>query len=86
MMVRFFFFMALMPIAASVPMAVETMAAVSVTCRVVTNAFMMVSSVKQEAYHLSVKPPHTTRDFELLKESTMSTRIGRYKNKKMTAR
>ena len=32
------------------------------------------------------KPPHTTRDFELLKESTMSTRIGRYKNKKMTAR
>lgn len=32
------------------------------------------------------KPPHTTRDFELLKESTMSTRIGRYKNKKMAAR
>lgn len=38
MMVRFFLFMALMPIAASVPMTVETMAAVSVTCRVVTNA------------------------------------------------
>ena len=42
--------------------------------------------VKQEAYHFKVNPPHTTLDLELLKERTTKTRIGRYKNKKMTAR
>ena len=50
------------------------------------NAFMIVLSVKQEAYHFKVNPPHTTLDLELLKERTTKTRIGRYKNKKMTAR
>ena len=32
----------------------------------------------------SVKPPHLTLDLELLKESTINTRIGRYRNKKIS--
>ena len=80
------FFIALMPMAASVPISVESTAAQSVICSVMISAFMIVLSVKQEAYHFKVNPPHTTLDLELLKERTTKTRIGRYKNKKMTAR
>ena len=85
-MVLFRFFIALMPIAASVPRTVDTMAAVKVICRVVVKAPMIVSSWKHSAYHFRVKPPQTTRDLELLKESTIRTRIGRYKNKNIIAR
>ena len=80
------FFIALMPMAASVPISVESTAAQSVICSVMISAFMIVLSVKQEAYHFKVNPPHTTLDLELLKERTTKTKIGRYKNKKMTAR
>lgn len=35
-------------------------------------------------YQSSVKPPHLTLDLELLKEEYYNTRIGRYRNKKIS--
>ena len=86
MIALFFFFMALIPIAASVPSSVEIIAAASVIWIVVTKAFVIVSFLKHSAYHFKVNPPHTTRDLELLKDRTINTKIGRYKNKNISAR
>jgi len=37
-------------------------------------------------YHFRVKPPQCTFDLELLKESTIKTAMGRYKNKNIRQR
>ena len=71
--------------AARVPIIVEITAARSVICNVVENADMMFSLLKQFLYQSSVNPPHLTDELELLKESTISTIIGRYKNKNISA-
>ena len=83
--VWFFFFIALIPIAARVPMTVEITAASRVICRVVAKAVMIVSLWKHLLYHSSVKPPQVTREVELLKLKKMRTAIGRYKNIKISA-
>jgi hypothetical protein len=72
-----------MPSAASVPISVDRTAARSVISRVVANADMIFWLLKQFMYQSSVKPPHVTRDLELLKERTISTTMGRYRNRKI---
>ncbi len=42
--------------------------------------------VNSSRYQRKVNPPHTTLALESLKDSTISTIIGRYKNKKITKR
>ena len=78
--------MAWMPMAANVPMTVAKTEAVSVIQSVVANASMIVSFFSISAYQWVVKPPQTTLDLESLKERTIKTRMGRYKNKKIAVR
>jgi hypothetical protein len=73
-----------MPRAAAVPSIVARIEDVRVILTVVQRALIIVSFVGKLKYHLSVKPPQTTRDIELLKDKTMSTKIGAYKNRNMT--
>ena len=60
-------------------------AEIKVICRVVAKADMIVSLVKHSTYHFKVNPPHSTRVLESLKERMISTRIGKYKNRKISA-
>ena len=82
-MVCCLFFMALMPMAASVPIRVERIADRNVICIVVRKADIIFSSWKQLLYQSSVNPPQTTRVLELLNERMISTMIGRYRNRKI---
>ncbi len=66
-MVLFRFFMALMPIAASVPRTVDTMAAAKVIWRVVVKAPMIVSSWKHSAYHFEGEAAPDNAGFGIIK-------------------
>ena len=74
------FFMECMPIAAKVPMKVATSADITATERVTMRAFIMVESCISASYHLKEKPAHRAMDLLPLKENTISTRMGAYRN------
>ena len=61
---------------AKVPATVAMAADSRATSRVVYREFMIWLSRNSSAYHSRVKPFHTVRLLELLKENTMSTKMG----------
>ena len=71
----------LIAIAAAVPSNVARRAESTAISKVSLSASIMVSFANIEEYHFVVNPPHFERDFELLKDRTISTRIGAYKNR-----
>ena len=76
----------MMPTQAIVPTTVETTAASRAMNRVLQNAFRICGLLNMSWYHLSVKPFHTPMVFVSLKLSTMSVRMGRYRNSRMMIR
>ena len=69
--------------AASVPMSVAKSEADSVNKIVVQNASIIMLLENNSRYQLNVNPPQITLDLELLKDNTINTKMGRYKNKKI---
>lgn len=69
-----------MPIAAAVPIMQEITAERTPTARVVVSADISAESPSISIYHLKENPPHVPLDFALLKEKTISTIMGIYKN------
>ena len=67
---------ALMPTHAMTPMTVETTEAIRAIDSELPSALMMRSLWNISAYHSSVNPPHTARERDALKLSTMSVRMG----------
>ncbi len=63
-----FRFIPKIPTAARVPITVATAAASTATISVILKESMMSEFWNREAYHLAVKPCHTTRLLESLKE------------------
>ena len=61
---------------AKVPATVAMAADSRATKRVVYREFMIWLSWNSSAYHFRVKPCHTVRLLELLKEKTISTKMG----------
>ena len=70
-------------IAAIVPINVAIIDERRASINVVIKASIMEESDKSLAYHLKVKPPHLDLDLEALKDKTISTAMGAYKNMKM---
>ena len=68
---------------AKVPMTVATIADTKATCKVSIKDSIIKSFWNSSLYQSKVKPFHSTRLFELLKEKTISTRMGAYKKEKM---
>ena len=70
------FFMWNRPTAAMVPAAVAITVASRDTSRVVHSALVMARSRTSSSYQRRVKPCHTVRLLESLKEKTISTKMG----------
>ena len=82
---RSLFFIAEIPIAASVPMMVANIDAAIATISVVLSASIILSSLSSLVYQSNVKPFQTERLFESLKEKAIITIMGAYRNMKMIA-
>ena len=77
--------MELIPMAAMVPNTVDAAADTTAITRVLRRASIISRSSKSFLYQRREKPPHTTRlaVSEPLKENTISTKMGAYKNRKI---
>jgi hypothetical protein len=73
--------MLLIPMEAAVPIIVAIKADKKAIIKVVYRASIISSFWNNFLYQSNVKPPHLLLDLEELKESTIKTRIGAYKNK-----
>ena len=71
--------MLLMAMAAAVPMIVAISADKKAISSVFCRAAIMFLLENIWVYHCRVKPPHTVRDFDWLKESTTMVAIGAYR-------
>ena len=60
-----------------VPRMVAKVALVTAICSESTAAFITWSLLRSLPYHWVEKPPHTVASLDLLKEKTMSDRMGR---------
>ena len=79
-------FMACMPMAPSVPITVETAVATTATSSVMRSAAMICLLVNSLAYQSSVKPVHSARETELLKDSAIMITMGMYRKASTSAR
>ena len=78
------FFEFINPMQAKVPNMVAIIDAIIDIKRVFRAACNIEISLKRSLYHLRVKPPHATRDFDALNELIIKSIIGEYKNKNIT--
>ena len=70
-----------MPMAASVPSTVASTEETTATTSVLYSAFMIEASWNRSAYQRRDTPANAVWLLELLKENTMSTRMGAYRNR-----
>ena len=75
-----------MPMAPSVPMMVDAMVASAATSSVTFSAAMMSSRWSSFLYQFSVKPVHSARDTDALKDNAIITTMGTYRNASTSAR
>ena len=59
-------------------------AVIGIASDIMSKGTSIIGGVYAVSYTQLVKPPHLTLDLELLKESTINTTIGRYRNKKIS--
>ncbi len=72
-----------MAIQAMVPMMVARTEEKNAKSSVFFSASIMASFLNMETYHFKVNPPHFALVLELLKDKTISVRIGAYKKIKI---
>jgi hypothetical protein len=76
-------FIALMPMAATVPTMVATVAETNAMIKVLRRDWRIVTLSNSARYHRSENPPQVPRDRESLNEKMISTAIGAYKKRKI---
>ena len=80
------FFILFMARQATTPITVAINADITANTSVVFNAFIIESFAKNCLYHLKVKPFHVPSILESLNDATISTIIGRYRNRIISAK